>query len=139
MVLGAILLLGLSRDLFILNTRTPQQTPAANLIAPSVSTSTLIITNKTITLASTATCVRPNLRLKKGSAAVALETVFLDAEGRELKRLRDEVKSSRKKDVPIPPTAITVRFEVHKYKRIDAPIVTRFEPEAFFKPGTTRK
>ena len=139
MVLAALFLLGLGAAVFVANNRTRQETFAANLAAPSVSTNPLVITNKTITLASSATCVRPNLRLKKGSAAVALETVFLDAEGRELKRLRDEVKSSRKKDVPIPPTAITVRFEVHKYKRIDAPIITRFEPEAFFKPGTTRK
>ncbi len=139
MALGVILLLGFGMGLFILNARAPQQTPAANFAAPSTSTSSLVVTNKTITLASTATCVRPNLRLKKGSAAVALETVFLDGEGRELKRLRDEVRSSRKKDVPIPPTAISVRFEVHKSKRTDAPVITRFEPDDFFKPGTTRK
>ena len=139
MGLASLLLLGLGAAVFILSMRTPQQTSAANLATPSIPMRALVITNKTITLASTATCVRPNLRLKRGSAAVALETIFLDAEGRELKRLRDNVKSSRKKDTLIPPTAISARFEVLKYTRTDAPVITHFEPEAFFKPGTTRK
>ena len=139
---GVLFFLGLlGAALFVLNTRTPQEAPAANsVVAATVSTSPLAITNKTITLAPRATCVRPNLRLKKGSAAVVLETVFLDAEGRVLKREPpQEVKSSRRKEISIPATAISAHFEVRKRTRTDAPVITHFEPEAFFKPGTTRK
>ncbi len=141
MALGAFFLLGLlGAAVFVLNNRTRPETAAANLAAPSTSTNPLVITNKTITLASTATCVRPNLRLKKRSAAVVLEVVFLDAEGRELEREPpQEVRSSRRKEITIPATAISARFEVRKRTRADAPIITHFEPDDFFKPGTTRK
>ena len=141
MALAALLLLGLGAALFILTTRTPQQTPAANLAAPTHNApiAPLLITNKTITLAPSATSIKPNLRLKKGSAAATLKIIFLNAEGHKIKHLPDEiVKYSRTKEYSIPPSAISARFEIYG-NPTNQPLISHFAPTALTNPNATRR
>ncbi len=141
MALGAFFLLGLlGAAVFVLNNHTRPETAAANLAAPSTSTNPLVITNKTITLAPSDTHIKPNLKLAKGSPRVLLVMTFFDSNGGKLPSPDSQtVKESHAKKYKIPPKAISASFDVFKSQPTDKPMITRFEPEAFFKPGTKRK
>ena len=138
-ILITLFLLGSVASFFISKYRVSKQVASFLAEQQKPSTDPFVVTNKAITLSSRATHVRPNLRLKNGGPPVILEITFYDDEGHELKRVREEVKFSKRKEVAIPLLGITARFEVRKRRRAEEPAVTRFEPEAFFKPGTTRK
>ena len=138
-ILIALFVLGSIASFFISEYRVSQQVAAFLAEQQKPSTDPFVVTNKAITLSPRATHVRPNLRLKNGGPPVILEIAFYDDEGHELKRVREEVKNSKRKEVAIPHLGITARFEVHKRRRAEEPIVTHFAPEAFAKPDTTRK
>ena len=105
---------------------------AASGSSPQASTADpmLRVTEKALTLPTSARSVRANLTLDRHSPPAQVEMTFLAADGSVLSHSSKPVKKSFSGEQKVPPGAVTVKFAVFRLPGCGEPRVKTFAPTA---------
>ena len=105
---------------------------AASGSSPQASTADPIlrVTEKALTLPTSARSVRANLTLDRQSPPAQVEMTFLAADGSVLSHSSKPVKKSFSGEQKVPPGAVTVKFAVFRLPGCGEPRVKTFAPTA---------